>query len=143
MESFVTEFGGPGLLVIAFVAATLVPIGSEAALIGAIALGLPRTDALVWASIGNCLGVTLNYWLGRLGRRRFGGTSDVDSWSARALRWFERFGKWGLLMSWLPFIGDPLTIVAGIGRVNFIFFMLVAYSVRILRYYLLVIAMPS
>jgi len=143
VESLVVEYGGPGLMLIAFIAATIVPVGSEAALIGAIAFGLPKTEALVWASIGNCLGVTLNYWMGRLGRSRFGGGADPDTRSARAVRWLDRFGPWGLFLSWLPFIGDPLTLVAGVTRVNFLYFVLVAYSVRVLRYWVLVVAMPS
>lgn len=141
-EQLIADYGGPGLLVIAFIAATIVPIGSEAALIASIALGFPKAEALVWASLGNCAGVTFNYWLGRLGRRRFGGTADPDSRSARAFRWFERYGKWGLLLSWLPFIGDPLTLVAGVIRVNFLFFMIVAFGVRVLRYWAIVLAMP-
>jgi membrane protein YqaA with SNARE-associated domain len=143
VESFVAEYGGAGLMVIAFVAATIVPIGSEAALLGAIALGLPKIEALVWASVGNCLGVTLNYWMGRLGRKSFGGGSDPTSRSGRVIRWLDRYGKWGLLLSWLPFVGDPLTLVAGITRVNFLFFVVVAYAVRILRYWLLILAMPG
>jgi membrane protein YqaA with SNARE-associated domain len=138
--SLVATYGGPGLLVASFVAATIVPLSSEAAVYAAVALGFPKLEALVWASIGNCLGVTLNYWLGRFGRGAIDREARPDRRSARAMRWFERYGRWGLLLSWLPIVGDPLTLVAGVLRVNFLFFMAVAYSVRILRYWLLILA---
>jgi membrane protein YqaA with SNARE-associated domain len=138
-EALVGSLGGPGLLLVAFIAATIVPLSSEAAVAAAVAYGFPPIEALVWASVGNCLGVTLNYWLGRLGRRTID-HANPDRRSARAIRWFERYGKWGLLLSWLPIVGDPLTLVAGIIRVNFLFFVVVAFGVRVLRYWALVVA---
>lgn len=138
--AIIAAFGGPGLLVISFIAATIVPLSSEAALIAALAMGFPGTEALVWASAGNCLGITLNYSLGRLGRKTLDDDTEPAGRVARIMRWLERYGKWGLLLSWLPVVGDPLTLVAGIGRVNFIFFVVVAFGVRVLRYWLIIMA---
>lgn len=139
-ETMLATYGGPGLLVVAFIAATIVPFSSEAAVYAALAMGFPQVEALVWASIGNCLGITLNYWLGRVGRRTLSLEEKPEGKTARALRWFERYGKWGLLLSWLPFVGDPMTLVAGIIRVNFLFFVVVGFSTRILRYWIIVVA---
>jgi membrane protein YqaA with SNARE-associated domain len=139
VEALISTYGGPGLLVVSFIAATIIPLSSEAAVAAAVAYDFPPLEALVWASVGNCLGVTLNYWLGRLGRKTIDARAPNRS-SARAVRWFERYGKWGLLLSWLPIVGDPLTLVAGIIRVNFLFFVIVGYGVRVLRYWLLILA---
>lgn len=140
VDSLIASYGGPGLLAISFIAATIIPLSSEAAVIAAIAFGMPSVETLVWASIGNCLGITLNYWLGRLGRKSIDARPEATGRLARTMRWLESYGKWGLLLSWLPFVGDPLTLVAGVTRVNFLFFVIVAFSVRVLRYWLVIIA---
>ena len=140
VDSLLLAYGGPGLLLVSFIAATIVPLSSEAAVIAALALGMPSFEALVWASIGNCLGITLNYWLGRLGRKSIDRDPNSPGRIARMMRWLERYGKWSLLFSWLPVVGDPLTLVAGVTRVNFLFFVVVAFAVRVLRYWLLIIA---
>lgn len=101
----------------AFLAATLLPLGSEVALLGALKSGLGSTAGfLVAASIGNVAGCVFNWWLGQ-NLRRFEGRrwfpvshDDIAAASSR----FNRYGTWALLMSWLPFIGDPLTLVAGV-----------------------------
>ncbi|MGF6221686.1 YqaA family protein [Pseudomonas frederiksbergensis] len=108
-----------GLFLAAFGAATLLPLQSEAVLVG---LLLSNQDwlwsLLAVATLGNVLGSLLNWWLGR-GIERF-----------RERRWFpvsprhleqaqkhyQRYGHWSLLLSWVPIIGDPLTLVAGVMR---------------------------
>ncbi len=121
----------------AFLAATLVPLGSEVALIAAIKSGLGSPFGfLVAASIGNIAGCVFNWWLG-LNLRRFEDRSwfpvTRDNIAAASSR-FNRYGKWALLFSWVPFIGDPLTLVAGILGVPLrVFLPLVAIG-RIGRY---------
>ena len=121
----------------AFLAATLVPLGSEVALVAAIKSGLGSTTGfLIAASIGNVAGCVFNWWLGR-NLRRFEGRSwfpvSHDDMMAATSR-FNRYGKWALLMSWLPFIGDPLTLVAGVLGVPLrVFLPLVAIG-RVARY---------
>ena len=133
-EEIILNYGGPGLMMISFIAATILPFSSEAAVFAMSRLGLPPLEILVWASVGNCLGVTFNYFLGRLGSRKILGDETRRAKSERALKWMEKYGKWSLLLSWLPVVGDPLTIVAGIGRINFLFFAVVCYGVRVARY---------
>lgn len=141
INALVADWGGPGLLVISFLAATLLPFSSEAGVVGALALGLDPISVLIWASVGNCLGVTLNYVLGRWGSEHVIDRSLNSRAGRRALAWSERYGKWGLLLSWLPLIGDPLTLAAGILRVNAAFFAAVAFPVRVFRYALIVVLM--
>lgn len=108
-----------GLGVSAFVAATLLPMQSEAALVALITL---QPKAVYWlvitASIGNILGSITNWWLGTQlqrwqNKRWFPATPQQLN---RAQNWYQRYGRWSLLLSWLPIIGDPLTLIAGVLR---------------------------
>lgn len=111
-----------GLFLSAFLSATLLP-GSSEALLTALLLegGSDVTLLLLAATAGNILGSLLNWFLGRYGarfrdRRWFPVTEESY---ARAERWFARFGSWSLLFAWLPIVGDPLTVAAGLLRVPF------------------------
>ena len=53
---------------------------------------------------------------------------------ARAEAWYHAYGRWSLLLSWLPIIGDPLTIVAGVLRESFPVFLLLVSAAKIARY---------
>lgn len=107
------QFGLSTVFVVAFISATLLPLGSEPAVFGLIKL---QPD-LLWptllvATAGNTLGGALNWWIGsaahkaakRLAANRFEG---------RALAWLSRFGPKACLLSWLPLVGDPLCALAG------------------------------
>ena len=121
-------------MVVCFISATIIPLASEAAVFGAIKLGVPATEALVFASIGNCAAVGFNYWLGRLGSEAVHRKAETSRWGKRSLDYLEKHGLWALLLSWLPFIGDPLTIVGGIIRINFLHFVLITFPLRVIRY---------
>ncbi len=106
----------------AFIAATLLPAASEVLLWVIIA----NDPALLWpaiavASAGNTAGAVVNWLLGRFlsgfSERRWYPLSARRQ--RRASAWFQRFGLWSLLFAWLPVLGDPLTLVAGLLRVRF------------------------
>lgn len=108
-----------GLFGAAFLAATIFPAQSEGVLVG-----LLLTDRfslallLVVASVGNVLGSVVNWALGR-GIERFRNRPWFPASAAsldRATRWYRRYGRWSLLLSWLPLGGDALTVVAGVLR---------------------------
>jgi len=107
-----------GLFLIAFIAATLLPAQSEAALAAAIVEGYTPWLLVAVATVGNVLGSTVNWWLGRelnrFGDRRWFPVKPAQL--ARARIWYGRYGRWSLLLSWVPVIGDPLTLVAGVMR---------------------------
>ncbi|MGH8354347.1 MAG: YqaA family protein [Pseudomonas sp.] len=108
-----------GLFLAAFGAASLLPLQSEAALVGLLlAEAYPTWALLAVATAGNVLGSLLNWLLGRYlehwRQRRWFPVND--SQLQRAQRWYRRYGHWSLLLSWLPIIGDPLTLVAGVMR---------------------------
>ena len=134
-----------GLFLTAFVAATVLPMQSEAALVGLLLADYPAWLLVTVASTGNVLGSVVNWLLGR-GIERFRGRKWFPASSAglaRAQRWYERYGKWSLLLSWAPIIGDPLTVVAGVLREPLPMFLLLVTIAKVGRYLVLVIAVSG
>ncbi len=106
----------------ALVAATVLPMQSEAVLVGLLVAGHHSVAALLAvATVGNVLGSVINWVLGRyllrFRDRRWFPASDAQLHRAQA--WYRRYGRWSLLGSWLPLVGDPLTVVAGVMREPF------------------------
>lgn len=103
---------------IALASATLLPGGSEAALAGFWCQGHEAWALWSVATLGNTLGSVFNVALGRgarrLRKRRWFPVSRRAL--ARGTLWYRRFGAWSLLLSWVPVIGDPLTVLAGVFR---------------------------
>ncbi len=126
-----------GLFALAFAAATLIPAQSEAALAAlVVAGGLPVAILVAVASLGNVLGSVVNWGLGRFieryrDRRWFPVRPEA---LARAARWYGRWGHWSLLLSWVPVIGDPLTVAAGVLREPLWRFVLVVGLAKTGRY---------
>lgn len=127
----------------AFLSATLLPGSSEAVLLGLLASGTGQPALLVTAaSLGNIAGAVVNWGMGRYfllfkDRPWF---PIKDATNARAQAWFARYGIWSLLLSWVPIIGDPLTLVAGIMRVSIGQFLIFVAVGKVLRYALIVLA---
>ncbi|SFV59642.1 probable membrane protein YPO3302 [hydrothermal vent metagenome] len=122
-----------------FLAATILPFSSEAALIAALHEGLLPTTALLAASSGNVAAIIFNYALGYFLYEKMHTKLHASKTGKKAYRLGHRYGYYAMLLSWLPIIGDPLTIVAGVVRLNFWYFLLIAGSLRVLRYYLIII----
>ena len=122
-----------GLFVVALLAATLLPLGSEAALLSLVAMR-PELfwPAVMVATLGNTLGGAINWWLG------WRAHALADRWRARhdptqpapmppipprlpdrTLRWLQRHGAAACLLAWLPVVGDPLCGAAGWLRLRF------------------------
>jgi len=114
------KFGLSTVFVVAFVSATLLPLGSEPAVFGLVKLN----PALFWpavlvATAGNTLGGALTWWMGYGAERAYVHVKHHEPPDPRALRWLERFGAKACLASWLPIVGDPLCAVAGWLRLPF------------------------
>ena len=125
----------------ALVAASLLPAQSEAVLVTLVLRGDQPVWALVTvASIGNVAGAVINWLLGR-GIERFRDRRwfPVGPQAlARAQAQYQRFGKWSLLLSWMPVIGDPLTLAAGLMREPLPVFLLLVTLAKTARYLALV-----
>jgi membrane protein YqaA with SNARE-associated domain len=125
------------LFVISFLAATILPFSSELTLVGLIATSnYDNLLLLIVASFGNVLGSVVNWILGFYSRNL-----NTKKWFPfkykqieNSSKWFSKFGKWSLLFAWVPFIGDPLTLVAGLLRVKFLEFLILVMIGKISRY---------
>lgn len=126
-----------GLFLTALVAATILPAQSEAALVALLVAGDQPAWALITvAGVGNVLGSVINWGLGRglerLRHHRWFPVTEADL--DRAGRWYRRWGKWSLLLSWAPIIGDPLTVAAGVLREPFPVFLILVTIAKVGRY---------
>ncbi|MGA0561381.1 YqaA family protein [Ancylobacter sp. VNQ12] len=125
------------LFLSALVAATLMPMQSEAVLAGALLAGAqPFWTLIAVATAGNVLGSLVNWWLGRFiehfRERRWFPVTPARLEQAQG--WYRRYGRWSLLLSWAPIIGDPLTMVAGLLREPLPVFLLLVTLAKLGRY---------
>jgi len=125
---------------LSFLAATIIPFSSEVGLFSYMAVGKFNNELLlIFASLGNILGSCVNYILG-LFIIKFKTKSWFpykDNQILKATNWFNRFGVYSLFFAFLPIVGDPLTLIAGIFRVSFLKFIILVSFGKILRYLLI------
>lgn len=129
-----------GLFSAAFIAATIFPMQSEAILIGMILSDRYSLILLLLiATLGNTLGAVVNWALG-LGVERF----RESRWFPvtpekleKAQVWYRKYGKWSLLLSWLPVIGDGITVAAGVMKEPLSIFAILVFIGKGLRYLVL------
>ncbi len=124
------------LFILSFLAATVIPIGSEWLLAVMILSGFSPAQTVFTATLGNYSGACTTYLIGTCGSDffirkllRIG-----DSNLIKAKRIYQKYGSWSLLLSWLPIVGDPLCLLAGIFRIGFTRFSLLVFSGKFLRY---------
>ncbi len=117
------------LFLSAFAAATLLPLSSELVFLALLQEGYNPLWIWLSASAGNTLGSALNWLIGRYltrfeDRRWF---PFKPEGLQRSQAWFQKYGVWSLLLAWMPVVGDALTFIAGVMRINFgLFFLLTA-----------------
>ncbi|OGQ91034.1 MAG: hypothetical protein A2464_11655 [Deltaproteobacteria bacterium RIFOXYC2_FULL_48_10] len=133
---FLAEYGYSGLFLSSFLAATLLPLSSELVLGALLKQGFNPYSLLFVATFGNVLGSVVNYGLGA-----FGGRLILHKWwrmpepeIQRAEKRFRKYGIFSLLLAWVPVIGDPLTVAAGVVKINFFLFLLLVGLGKGLRY---------
>jgi len=134
------------LFISAFLAATIIPAQSEAVLAYQVSVsGGAWVGLVAVATIGNVLGAVVNWGLGRFFTRY-----RDRSWFPvrrqkleKAERHYQRFGRYSLLLSWVPFIGDPITIVAGVLREPLWSFLFLVSIAKGLRYIVIAMAVVN
>ena len=124
------------LFLSALLSATLLPGGSEALLLYRLHQGADATALVLVATAGNLIGSTITYAMGRAGNaalhRRW---LRIDqALVARAERWFDRWGRPSLLFAWLPVVGDPLCLGAGLLRAPLAWFLVLVGIGKLGRY---------
>lgn len=128
----------------AFTAATLLPGGSEVVFLGLMAAeAAPPAALFVVAAIANTAGGMTSWWIGRLmvtgvesprGQALLARFRLDPAMMGRIQRLFGRFGWMTLLLCWMPVIGDPITLVAGMARYPLLATALLTGLARTLRY---------
>ena len=135
MEYF-TELGYTGLFLSSFLAATILPLSSEVVLSTLLLTDLPVVNLVAIATTGNVLGSLTNYALGY-----WVSLELVKKWLkiseeqfARAEKRFVKYGLFSLCFAWVPIIGDPLTLIAGVLRIRLFWFVILVTAGKLVRY---------
>ena len=124
----------------AFISATLFPLGSEALLIYDISQGNNIYLLLLFATLGNSLGSVVNYFLGLKGEEYLINKKLLnEKYIIKAKTYFDKYGIWSILFSWLPIIGDSITFVAGVLKYDFKKFLILVVVAKFSRYLFLVL----
>ncbi len=123
----------------ALISSTLFPGGSEALLLYRLNEGADAYALVFIATLGNVLGSLITYGMGRLGNeavhKKWLRMSEAQV--ERGERWFGKYGGPSLLLAWLPVVGDPLCLVAGLLRCKLISFLILVSIGKLARYTLL------
>jgi membrane protein YqaA with SNARE-associated domain len=123
------------LLISALISATLIPFGSEALLVLYLENGYNLYLLLFFATIGNTLGSIINYFLGLKGEEYLINKKILkEKRIIKTKKYFDKYGSFCLLFSWLPIIGDPITLIAGVLKYNFKKFIIFVFIAKFLRY---------
>lgn len=125
------------LFISAFGAATLLPLQSEAVLLGLLAQAQSSPYLLLLvATIGNVLGSCVNWFLGfkieQFKNKKWFPVSERNMLKAEKI--YQKYGFWSLLLSWTPIIGDPITLIAGLMKENFWRFLFIVTFAKASRY---------
>ena len=125
------------LAVVAFLSATLIPLGSEAVVVTMVLdNSAPLLAVFGVACVANTLGACVNWWLGQhllvYQNKRWFPVKAREL--ARAQNWFQRYGMWSLLFAWMPLVGDGITVVAGVMKARFAAFVALTLIGKSARY---------
>jgi membrane protein YqaA with SNARE-associated domain len=136
VEFLITDYPWLALFILSFLAATVLPLGSEWLLVVLLIDGLNPTGLVSLATAGNTLGACTTYAIGIYGgpwvkTKLLRIEAEQEK---KAERFYVRYGSWSLLLSWLPFIGDPICLVGGILRVGFVRFLVLIAIGKLARY---------
>ena len=134
--SSLDNYGYMGLFILSFLASTFLPIGSEALVIALIYKGFSPLTVIMVATVGNYLGSCTTYYLGLKGRpllEKYLSPSreNLD----KSERLFKKYGIYTLLFTWIPGIGDAITMVAGLMQLPFTSFSVLVFLGKFGRYY--------
>lgn len=130
------------LFISSFLAATILPTASEAVLAGLVKMGNNDTILLLLiATTGNVLGAVVNWFIGikllYFKDKKFFPLSKEQL--ATTTKLYQKFGIWSLFFAWVPIIGDPLTVIAGIFKVRLLTFVTFVTIGKLARYYCIIL----
>ena len=137
------EYGYIGLFLASFLAATILPLGSEVVFVGLLAAGLNGWGCVAVASVGNWLGGMTNYYLGHAGKVEW-----IEKYLKvkkekieRMQHWLDGKGAWMAFFSFLPVVGDLIALALGFMRANVYIVNVSMFAGKFLRYVLILYGM--
>jgi membrane protein YqaA with SNARE-associated domain len=123
------------LFITALISATLFPLGSEALLIYDITQGYNIYLLLLFATVGNSLGSVINYYMALKGEEFLLEKKVLsEKHIIKGKFYFDKYGSWIILLSWLPIVGDTITFVAGLLKYDFKKFLILVTISKLSRY---------
>jgi len=129
------------LFFIALISATIFPMGSEALLLYDISINLNIYLLFTFVTFGNSLGSLINYWLGLKGEEYLVNHKVLqEKYIIKGKKYFDKFGGYSILLSWVPIIGDPITFVAGMLQYNLKKFILLVVIAKGSRYLFVIVS---
>ena len=136
LESILLCYGYPGLFLASFLASTVLPLGSEGIVILLIARNFNIFSVVLVATAGNYLGACTSYYIGLAGRTQLiGKYLHINAAQMEhAQLWFEKYGSWSLLFTWVPVLGDALPVAAGMMKLKFGLFSILVFAGKLIRY---------
>ena len=139
-----TDLGYLGLFISSFLAATILPFSSEVVLSALLLSGLSPVALITTATFGNVLGsltnYALGYWVSLEAIKRWLKMSEQEF--VRAEQRFVKYGLFSLCFAWVPIIGDPLTVVAGVLRIRLLWFVILVTAGKLARYVVISYLIP-
>jgi len=138
LTAFIVDYGYLHLFVLSFLASTVLPLGSEALVVALVYQGFSPFAVVMVATIGNFLGSCTTYYLGLRGRdvlERY--LSPSPEKLEKSERLFNKYGVYTLLFTWVPGIGDAITMVAGLMQLSFKSFSILVFLGKFGRYLVL------
>lgn len=142
---FLIEYGSLGMFIAGFLSGSILPFSSEVVLVALLAGGANVWGLLIWGTIGNSLGSYLNYLIGTLGKEewitKYAGVSPEKL--QRGMKYVRRYGAWAGLLSWVPVIGELITVAMGYLRTKQWASILMIVVGKFLRYLVLAFALKA
>ncbi|HEY9206832.1 MAG TPA: YqaA family protein [Candidatus Methanoperedens sp.] len=134
-QSFLLNYGYAGLFLASFLASTVLPFGSEGIVMLLIYEKFNILAVVMVASVGNFFGACTSYYIGLKGRGYIEKYLRIDSRDIeKTEKYFSRYGSWVLLFTWVPLIGDAITVTGGLLRLKFPVFAVFVFTGKFLRY---------
>ncbi|MDG6244148.1 MAG: DedA family protein [Methanolobus sp.] len=131
-----TDYGYISLFITSFLASTLLPLGSEGLVVLMVLNKFNIYTVVLVASVANFLGACTSYYIGYTGRSlvisKYLGISEGHL--KRAEESFRKYGAFSLLFTWLPGIGDAITVAGGILKYRFSYFAILVFAGKLFRY---------
>ena len=135
LEGILLNYGYPGLFIASFLASTILPFGSEGIVVLLVSQKFNVFAVVLVATVGNFFGACTSYYIGLKGRGLVEKylrivPEDIE----KVERYFLKYGSFVLLFTWVPIIGDVITVTGGLLRLKFWIFSVFVFAGKFLRY---------